>query len=169
MFRIFLALCLIAGAFGGQAVAGETVDIGTQTKMYVNFIGIERDLDIHMCRGGVFMVGVHVGENRFLCEDRFGYMGYSYAPSDLKPNYAPGRGDRYSSHGMAAYPPGTAMVGLHVAKNELLCAPLPALVVNYDLIVDSHTERSGMHACQESRVMVGINVGTNQLLCGRVH
>jgi hypothetical protein len=164
MFRIFLAICLIAGAFGGQAVAGEFTDTGTQTRIFVNFIGIESNVDLHMCRGGAFMVGVHVGENRFLCDDSIGFMGKTYAPSDLKPNYAPGRQDRYSSHRMAACPPGTAMTGLHVGKNVLLCAPLQT----NDLFVDASTERAKMHACPAGSVMVGIHVGRNLLLCGHV-
>ena len=168
MLRIFLAICMIVGAFGGQAIASEFQDTGTKTSMFVNFSDIEMDLDIPMCKGGTFMVGVRVEENRFLCEDSIGLMGAAYAPSDLEPNYALNRYVRYESHGMAACPPPTAMVGLNTSKNVLLCAPCPAFVASEDLFVDIDTEREGMHACPEGSVMVGILLGHDLLLCGQV-
>jgi len=163
MLRIILVICLVAGTFVGQAVAGEFVDTGTQTGVAVRW-DIRGNLNTHMCRGGAFMVGVHVGKNYFLCNDAFGFLGTTYQPSDLEPNYDPKTGGRYASHSMAACPPGKAMVGLHVDKNVLLCAPLKMR----DLFVDAHTERVGMHACPEGSVMVGIHVGRNLLLCGRL-
>jgi len=169
MVRIFLAICMIVGAFGGQAIACEFQDAGTKTRMFVDFSDIERDLDIHMCKGGTFMVGVQVEENRFLCDDSIGLIGSAYAPSDLEPNYALNRHVRYISHGMAACPPPTAMVGLDVDHNVLLCAPSPALVTMLDLSVDVDTVREGMHACPEGSVMVGILLGHDLLLCGQVH
>jgi hypothetical protein len=169
MLRIFLAICMIAGAFGGQATASEFLDKGTENRVFVNFIGIEDDLDIHMCKGGTFMVGVDVEENRFLCDDSVGFMGLTYAPSDLEPNYALGRQVRYTSHGMVACPPDTAMVGLDVAEDVLLCAPCTALDETQELFVDADTGRLGMHACPEGSVMVGVLVGRDLLLCGTVH
>lgn len=169
MLRIFLAICMIAGAFGGQAIASEFLDTGTGNRIFVNFIGIESDLDIHMCKGGTFMVGVDVEESRFLCDDSIGFMGSTYAPSDLEPNYALDRNVRYTSHGMAACPPDTAMVGLQVSRNVLLCAPCTALDETQELFVDADTERLGMHACPENSVMVGILAGRDLLLCGSVH
>jgi hypothetical protein len=166
-FFIGLAIFLIAGSFGGQAVAGEFLDNGADPKP----LGTH---DIHTCRGGSFMVGVHVGKNIFLCDDSFGYLGKTYLPSDLTdqrtptpaaPNISPFRS--YESHGMAACPPGKAMVGLHVGRNVLLCAPLQTR----DLFVDEYTTTSKglrMHRCPEGSVMVGIHVGRNLLLCGRV-
>jgi len=168
MFRIFLAICMIAGAFGGQALACEFQDTGTKINMFVNFSDIQRDLDIHMCKGGTFMVGVQVEENRFLCEDSIGLMGAAYDPSDLEPNYALDRQVRYTSHGMAACPPPEAMVGLDVSQKVLLCAPNPAFVATEDLFVDIDTVREGMHACPEGSVMVGILPGHDLLLCGQV-
>jgi len=168
MFRIFLAICMIAGTFGGQVVACEFLDTGTQTRIFVNFIGIESDLDIPMCKGGTFMVGVDFGENRFLCDDSIGFIGSTYAPSDLEPNYALDPQVRYTSHGMAACPLDTAMVGLHAPQNVLLCAPCTALDETQELFVDADTVRSGMHACPEGSVMVGILVGHDLLLCGPV-
>jgi hypothetical protein len=168
-FFIILAIFLIAGSFGGQAVAGEFLDSGTDTRSKP--LGTQ---DIHTCRGGSFMVGVHVGKNIFLCDDSFGYLGKTYSPSDLTdqrtptpaaPNISPFR--PYESHGMAACPPGKAMVGLHVGRNVLLCAPLQTR----DLFVDEYTQTSTglrMHRCPEGSVMVGIHVGRNLLLCGRV-
>jgi len=168
MFRIFLAICMIVGAFGGQTVACEFQDAGTKTRMFVNFSDIQRDLDIHMCKGGTFMVGVQVEENRFLCEDSIGFMGSAYVPSDLEPNYALDRHVRYISHGMTACPPPEAMVGLDIDHNVLLCAPNPAFVASEDLFVDIDTAREGMHACPESSVMVGILPDHDLLLCGQV-
>jgi hypothetical protein len=159
---------MVAGAFGGQAVACEFQDAGTKTRMFVNFSDIHSELDIHMCKGGTFMVGVQVEENRFLCDDSIGLIGSAYAPSDLEPNYALNRDVRYISHGMAACPPPTAMVGLNTSKNVLLCAPCPALVATQDLFVDMNTVREGMHACPEGSVMVGILLGHDLLLCGQV-
>jgi hypothetical protein len=159
---------MVAGAFGGQAVACEFQDAGTKTRMFVNFSDIHSELDIHMCKGGTFMVGVQVEENRFLCDDSIGLIGSAYAPSDLEPNYALNRDVRFISHGMAACPPPTAMVGLNTSKNVLLCAPCPALVATQDLFVDMNTVREGMHACPEGSVMVGILLGHDLLLCGQV-
>jgi len=159
---------MVAGAFGGQAIACEFQDAGTKTSIFVNFSDIERDLDIHMCKGGTFMVGVQVEENRFLCDDSIGLMGSAYESSDLEPNYALNRHVRYISHGMAACPPPTAMVGLNTSQNVLLCAPNPAFVATEDLFVDIDTIREGMHACPEGSVMVGILAGNDLLLCGRI-
>ena len=169
MLRIFLSIYMIASAFGGQAIACEFMDTGTEKRIFVNFIDVESDLDIHMCKGGTFMVGVDVGENRFLCEDSIGFMGSTYAPSDLEPNYALGRQVRYESHGMAACPVDMAMVGLHVSQNVLLCAPCTALDETQELFVDADTVRLGMHVCPEDSVMVGILAGRDLLLCGSVH
>ena len=86
--------------------------------------------------------------------------------------------ERYQSHEMAACPPGKAMVGLHAARNVLLCAPLQVS----DLFVDSHTYRQPegaatpifgsstgkMHACPKGSVMMGIHDARDLLLCGRV-
>jgi hypothetical protein len=169
MFCILLTTFMIPGTFGGQAIAGEFLDSGTDTRSKP--LGTH---DIHTCRGGSFMVGVHVGKNIFLCDDSFGYLGKTYSPSDLTdqrtptpaaPNISPFR--PYESHGMAACPPGKAMVGLHVGRNVLLCAPLQTR----DLFVDEYTQTSKglrMHRCPEGSVMVGIHVGRNLLLCGRV-
>jgi len=169
MLRIFLAICMIVGAFGGQAIACEFQDTGTKTRMFVNFSDIERDLNIHMCKGGTFMVGVDVEENRFLCDDSMGLMAAAYDPSDLEPNYALDRQVRYTSHGMAACPPPTAMVGFDVDHNVLLCAPCPSLVATEDLFVDIDTVRDDMHTCPEGSVMVGILPDHDLLLCGQVH
>jgi len=160
---------MIVGAFGGQAIACEFQDSGTKTSIFVNFSDIHRNLDIHMCKGGTFMVGVQVEENRFLCDDRIGLIGSAYAPSDLEPNYAFDQQVRYISHGMAACPPPEAMVGLDVDHNVLLCAPNPAFVATEDLFVDIDTAREGMHACPEGSFMVGILPGHDPLLCGQVH
>jgi len=168
MVRIFLAICMIASAFGGQGIACEFQDTSTQSRRFVNFADIERNLDIHICKGGAFMVGVQVEENRFLCEDSIGLMGATYEPSDLEPNYALNHHVRYVSHGMAACPPPTAMVGLDVNQNVLLCAPCPALVTMLELFVDVDTVREGMHACPEGSVMVGILLGHDLLLCAPV-
>jgi len=159
---------MIAGAFGGQAIASEFQDTGTQASIFVNFNDIESALDVHICKGGTFMIGVQVEEDRFLCEDSIGFMGSAYAPSDLEPNYALDRHVRYISHGMAACPPPTAMVGLNASKNVLLCAPCPAFVATQDLFVDIDTVREGMHACPEDSVMVGILLDHDLLLCGRI-
>jgi len=160
---------MIGGAFGGGAIACEFLDSGTENRIFVNFIDIESDLDIHMCKGGTFMVGVDVGEIRYLCDDSIGFMGSTYAPSDLEPNYALGRQVHYESHGMAACPPDTAMVGLHVSRNVLLCTPCSALDETQELFVDADTVWLGMHACPEDSVMVGILAGRDLLLCGSVH
>lgn len=168
MVRILLTICMIAGAFGGQAIPCEFQDAGTKTRIFVNFNDIESDLDIHICKGGTFMVGAQVEDNRFLCDDSIGFMGSAYAPSDLEPNYALNRHVRYLSHGMASCPPPTAMVGLNVHENVLLCAPCPAFVSTEDLFVDIGTVRQGMHACPEGSVMVGILLGHDLLLCGQV-
>ena len=171
MFRGFLAFFLIIGAFGGQAFAGEFIDYGTAYKIMVPFSDFMGDkgsevVGIHICAGGSFMTGVHVQENRFLCDDGRSWPRSGYSPADIKTNVDPGRKGfhRYQSHGMAACPPGTAMIGLHAARNVLLCAPLPTT----DWFVDPHTQRQRMHACPEGSVMVGIHVGRNNFLCGRV-
>jgi len=169
MLRIFLVICMIASIFGGQAVAGEFTDTGTQTRIFVNFSDIYSDLDIHICKGGTFMTGIQVEENRFLCDDSMGLMATAYDPSDLEPNYAFDQQVRYVSHGMAACPPPTAMVGLDVDHNVLLCAPCPSFVATEDLFVDIDTAREGMHACPEGSVMVGILPDHDLLLCGQVH
>jgi len=169
MLRIFLAIFLIAGAFGGPAVADEFVDYGTQYQFkppFADFLGQE-PISLHICAGGSFMTGVHVKYNWFLCEDGKGWFGSTYRPSELTANEMPGRKERYSSHGMAACPPGKAMVGLHADRNVLLCAPLKMT----DLFIDADTQRDKMpvmHACPKGSVMVGIHDAHNLLLCGRL-
>jgi hypothetical protein len=164
MFRIFLTICLVAGVFGGQAVAREFIDTDTHINWFVPLKDINDVLDIHYCRDAAFMVGVHVGKNEFLCDDSFGI-----ALSDATVNFiSPQLLYRYESQGMAACPPGKAMFGLHVAKNVLLCANCKRLIATRDLFIDAATVRLGMHACPEGSVMVGIHVGRNLLLCGHV-
>jgi len=167
MGRIFLALCLFAGTFGGQAVAGEFLDQATQHAIAIPFGAVlsQGIQSVHVCPCGSFMTGVHIRDNRFLCEDGItDSRGGRYTPSQIRVNVSPGTSrQRYQSHGMAACPPGTAMVGLHEGKNALLCAPLETT----ELFVDSHTVRQNMHACPHGSVMVGIHVGRNLLLCGR--
>jgi hypothetical protein len=173
MFRGFLAIFLIAGAFGGQAGAGEFVDYGTQHQImppFADFMGDKGTevLALHICASGSFMTGVHVKYNRFLCEDGLSsFRGGAYSPSDIRTNLNPNKQPpvRYQSHGMAACPPGTAMVGLHAARNVLLCVPLQTT----DWFIDANTARYGMHACPQGSVMAGIHVGRNLLLCGRPH
>lgn len=158
--HIFMAFFLIAGAFGGQAIGGEFVDYGTQYLIKVRFADFlgEGPLSIHICTGYSYMTGVHVKDNRFLCDD---YVAV-YPPSALTTNEAPGQLQRYQSHGMAACPPGKAMVGLHAARNVLLCAPLQTT----NLFIDADTQREGMHACPKGSVLVGIHDDRNLLLCG---
>ena len=170
MFRVFLTIFLIVGSFGGQAVAGEFLDHTTQHEIWLPWPTMLRGKEIqpiHVCPGASFMTGVHVKDNRFLCEDGIKYSrGGRYSPSDIKVNRTPGGGPpkRYQSHGMVACPPGTAMVGLHEGLNTLLCVSLETT----ELFVDSHTVRQNMHACPHRSVMVGIHVDRNLLLCGRL-
>ena len=180
-FLIFTAFFLIAG--GGQVIGGEFIDPdnGTQYEIMVPFTDLQNKgpLKLHKCGGSSFMVGVHVKNNRFLCEDGVGWFKAAYQPSDITTNSMPPKEfERYESHGMAACPPGKAMVGLHAGRNVLLCAPLQVT----DLFVDSHTYRQPegaappilgsstgkMHACPKGSVMVGIHDGRDLLLCGRV-
>lgn len=166
MVSIFLAICLLAGTFGGQAVAGEFLDQTTQHAISIPFGVLPQGVEsVHVCPCGCFMTGVHIQDNRFLCEDGItDARGGRYTPSEIRVNASPGAPrQRYQSHGMAACPPGTAMVGLHEGKNALLCAPLETT----ELFVDSYTQRLGMKACPIGTVMVGIDVGRNLLLCGR--
>lgn len=176
---LFLVSVLCVGS--GLAIATEFIDPepGTQYEVTVTFTDFQKApaLMLHKCGGSSFMVGVHVKMNQFLCEDGIGWFGTAYQPSDLTVNAMPPKlFERYQSHGMAACPPGKAMVGLHAARNVLLCAPLQMT----DLFVDSHTYRttgsgrpigrpmSGMHTCPKGSVMVGIHDARDLLLCGRV-
>ncbi len=180
--QIFMASFLIAGALEGQAVAAEFIDPdnGTQYEIMVPFTDFQGKgpLTLHKCAGSSFMVGAHVKNNQFLCEDGVGWFGTAYQPSDLTTNAMPPKVfERYQSHGMAACPPGKAMVGLHAARNVLLCAPLQTT----DWFVDSYTYRQpegvtsflgplrgSMHTCPKGSVMVGIHDARDLYLCGRV-
>ena len=187
MLRIFLAISLIAGAFGGQAVAAEFIDYGTSHQFMVPFADSSKGpLALHICGGNTFMIGVHVKDNKFACEDSFPFLYadggdkffYSIryqSPAEIIPNAQRGSVQRYESHGMAACPPGTAMIGLHAARNVLACAPFSSTNPSdsmwaLDLFVDAHTYRNvggeRLHTCPLGSVMVGIHDARDLLLCG---
>jgi hypothetical protein len=156
---VLLINYLIAGAFAGQALAGEFLDPGTQYQIYVPFSDSKGTYNIHICGGNAFMVGVHIGRNQFLCEDNHRYKSISGIQTN---NIFSGTHIvRYSRQGMASCEPGFAMVGLHAGNNVLLCARLPTK----EPFIDASTQRHGMHACPLFSYMVGIHVGRNLLLC----
>lgn len=187
-----LVLILLVLSFAQAAVAETFVDGGSQHNMAKPGLGslVKPGLvggklhAVHVCgRGNAVMTGAHVGQNLFLCTDQLSMMSANgntvtwspvYSSSDITSNYVNGLSS-YQSHGMAACPPGHAMVGLHAGANILACvdvarsAPQGARLQQW---VDGNTQtRQGMvniHSCgAEGSFMVGIHVGRNLFLCGR--
>jgi hypothetical protein len=108
---------------------------------------------MHACPVGMYMTGIHVGNNWLLCES----ISPGYAESEEHPDTTT------VDFNMHVCPSGTAMTGIHVGNNLLLCAPLrDGSSLRY---VDTSTSRQNMHACPPSMAMTGIHVGNNQLLC----
>jgi hypothetical protein len=102
---------------------------------------------------GQYVVGVHVGDNKLLCDGRFGTYTASQEIVDHNTQF----------QGMHACPDGMAMTGLHVANNLLACAPASQAIERF---VDTGTIRSGMHACPEGAPVFAIHTGRNLLVCG---
>jgi len=184
VIRVFV-LILLALSFAQAAVAETFVDGGSQHNMAKPGLGVGGKLiSVHVCgRGNAVMTGAHVGQNLFLCSDQLSMTSANgstitwspvYNPWDIRSNLVNGLSS-YQSHGMAACPPGHAMVGLHAGANILACvdvarsAPQGARLQQW---VDGNTQtRQGMvnmHSCgAEGSFMVGIHVGRNLFLCGR--
>ena len=180
MRRIILTLFLVVASMGGRATAAEFVDYSTAHQMAVPFSDVSQNpLSLHICANYSFMIGVHVQANQFACEDVFTTEPPDSresirhgGPAQIKPNANPNALNmRYESYGMAACPPGTAMVGLHAAGNVLACAPVPQYYT-LEFMVDPHTYRFlgtvNMHVCPKNWFMVGIHEGRDLLLCGRL-
>jgi len=109
---------------------------------------------MHACPLGMYMTGIHVGNNLLLCEN----LGQGYSISEE-------RLDRTTADfNMHACPRGFAMTGIHVADNILLCAPLRD-GSSLRFVDALPTARQYMHACPRWLAMVGVHVGNNHLLC----
>ncbi len=111
--------------------------------------------NMHSCPVDQFVVGFHEGKNQLLCEGGFG----SYSVEDEETD------KMVQSHGMLACQEGYGVTGIHVGKNKLVCTPLEMRPIRR--LVDTFTERKGMHACsaKPKSVVVGIHVEKNLLLC----
>jgi hypothetical protein len=77
---------------------------------------------------------------------------------------APGTIDKDTQrNGMHSCPAGEFVLGVHVAQNLLICAPL-AGDFNAE-IVDKETQEQGMHACPAGMAMTGLHANKNLLAC----
>ena len=66
-------------------------------------------------------------------------------------------------NGMHSCPVGQFVLGVHVAKNLLICATIPD---NFGAeIVDKNTQEQGMHACPFGMAMTGLHANKNLLAC----
>jgi hypothetical protein len=176
--------CLVSAllSFTPNANAETFLDGGTQQQLGVQKGFVGKLLSVHVCgRGNAVMQGVHVGQNQFLCTDRITSTLSDGSTRTWVPAYTRGEVTSnyvnnmpYQSNGMAACPPGYAMVGLHAGENVLACAYVARSAPagnTLQLWVDSSTQhwegRLSLHSCGEGAFMVGIHVGNNLLLCGR--
>jgi len=169
MLRRLVKSIIFGLVLSSTAAAFEFVDFNTQHWMGFN---------VHICGQKSFMRGAHVQANRFLCTNKMTVYQHGgrkvigeqmiVASRRLVSNQG------YQSHGMAACPPGKAMVGLHAGKNQLVCGSMVGLGKRYalEVSIDSNTvEQEGgvtMHACPVGSVMVGIHISKNLFLCGHL-
>jgi hypothetical protein len=114
---------------------------------------------MHTCPIGLYMTGIDVGNNLFLCASIGG--GYQQSQETVDSSSV--------DFGMHACPNGQVMSGFHEGRNLLLCVPAPTSAVSGRTVDHpgdgGQTVRQGMHACPIGLPMAGIHVGNNYLLC----
>lgn len=112
---------------------------------------------MHACPIGMYMTGVHLNSNSFLCMT---FAGRTYA--DFQEIVDTGT----IQLGMHNCPNNYAMTGLHAGSNLLTCAPFAAQGTR---TIDGGgaptTLRQGMHACPVGSVETGIHANNNLLTC----
>lgn len=108
--------------------------------------------NMHACPVGMYMTGVHLNSNHFLCKS---FPGNTYQPFQELID------TNTSQFGMHNCPTGFAMTGLHYNSNRLLCAPFAQGARS----VDNGTLRQGLHACPVGQVQTGLHGNNNQLTC----
>jgi hypothetical protein len=115
-----------------------------------------RRLEMHRCPVGLFMTGIHRGNELLLCE-WFGGSSGELIDSGPGP---------YTHH---TCPEGYAMTGLHIGRDQLACAQLAVGGNGYGLGGPNPMRtRFGMGACDEGDVMVGYSADRNEILCRHV-
>jgi hypothetical protein len=119
--------------------------------------------NMHTCPEGLYIVGVHVNRNAFLCSNEFGTYQASQENVDGDDEAPTQRSN------MHACPSGSAVTGIHVDNNWLTCAPVTAGIKSESVDGDDEavTVRGNMHACPAGSLLLGIHVDNNDLLCGR--
>jgi len=132
---------------------------------------------IHICGNGLFLNGIHVGNNEFRCTAKAGTLvGELTIDGDDEPRtVCDAVDDAGKSVKMHCCPTGRAIVGIHVAKNLLVCAEADrqqAAQLDHKLGIgqklDAHTqyaEKVSMHGCPDNMPMLGFHEGRNLLLC----
>src|SRR5271165_2898633 len=110
---------------------------------------------MHACPVGLYMTGIHVGNNIFLC-NQIG-RGYQISEEIVDTSTV--------DFGMHACPSGKVMTGFHESENRLLCAPTPETMASARILDQppGQTVRQNMHACPINLPMSGIHVGNNTL------
>ena len=141
-------------SFMERATFGYSTKVANQAKVTPHKNGGQYRSGVHACNGGLYLTGVRLDQERYLCEagwgDGVGETTWSKADES----------------GMRTCPRGMAMTGIFAGKKSgILCALLSDEVVSY---VDENTQRAGMHACPSGSVLLGVNVDKNHLLCGKL-
>jgi hypothetical protein len=112
-----------------------------------------RRYEMHACPPGLFMTGIHRGNDLLLCEWFGGAVG-ELIDSGTSP------------YGTRRCPDGYAMTGLHIGRNQFACAQIASGGGHYTLGgVNPMRTRFGMGACYEGDVMAGYNASEDSILC----
>lgn len=146
-----------SGPVSGIHVSRNLLLCGFQTDVNAETVYVDAATQVngmHSCPWG-FIVGVHLSRNLLLCSREFGN------PLDGDETFykTPSSGTD-----MPTCPEGMAMNGLHVGKKWITCARVDA--PSTQRVLDSGTQREGMHACPLDRPMAGLDVRGNYLICG---
>lgn len=171
--RLSLLLSILAlFAFLGTARAAETVDGNTPPTVRNN---------MHSCPSFNIITGVNVAANHLLCLGSFVDIAGSLTTAERvdqgtvwPPDAVTRAAYAYTGPTMHWCGPDQYMTGVDVLNNRFNCARFPtASNINYTqhlgpIVIDSTTQRNGMHACPRGTVLVGAHFTNNTFLCAEL-
>ncbi|MEO8218420.1 MAG: hypothetical protein ABI718_15165 [Acidobacteriota bacterium] len=140
MGRAAVVFCLSFSLIATVALAAETVDLSTRRN------------NMRACPLGQFAVGVDMNGNRLLCNTFFTPYTSAFESTDSST----------IRQQTKACPTDYAVTGVSPLRNEVSCAHIGLM----NIVADTTTSRSGMHACPVGRILLGIDFNSSKILCG---
>ncbi len=131
-------------------------------------------LGVHICPDGKQVNGIHVANNVYRCTGTVGLtQGALIIDGDNEPPTAcevsDGSGNKLAMH---CCPSGTAIVGVHIGNNWLVCGALDQQAIatyagklGVTQRVDPPPTGHYLHECPKNMPMLGFHEGRNLLLC----